>query len=305
MKQPRQTCALPNYPKGNQDILGKIAHLAQTEDNEAAKVTSWHLAGDVDCVVTLTPEAALSGFDETQGRQQVLPLDSVYKKTPPAWNRCLQRCLIPKTASAGTENPDTGFVFSSRRSRCICWAFFQSSSSQTAPAFLKKKVLRPVGRTPEHVRLGSGETDTRFSFCAAATLALLGRLDAIDVGKAVEFVLSCMNFDGGFGCRPGSESHVGQSTTNFAAASPGSCHLLKVITKLRILTPLETVMSNTACDAGSTTKLFSLITEHFKNVAFTTVQRKYFNETKGLEYIEQLCASEFSTVFMESQSKCV
>lgn len=30
------------------------------------------------------------------------------------------------------------------------------------------------------------------------------------MGKAVEFVLSCMNFDGGFGCRPGSESHAGQ-----------------------------------------------------------------------------------------------
>ncbi|NXF32432.1 MSH4 protein, partial [Nyctibius bracteatus] len=77
----------------------------------------------------------------------------------------------------------------------------------------------------------------------------------------------------------------------------------KVITKLKILTPLEIVMSNTACDAGNTTKLFSLITEHFKNVTFTTVQRKYFNETKGLEYIEQLCASEFTTVFMEVQSK--
>ena len=37
-----------------------------------------------------------------------------------------------------------------------------------------------------------------------------GRLDAIDTDKAVEFVLSCMNFDGGFGCRPGSESHAGQ-----------------------------------------------------------------------------------------------
>ncbi|XP_071605918.1 mutS protein homolog 4 isoform X5 [Heliangelus exortis] len=77
----------------------------------------------------------------------------------------------------------------------------------------------------------------------------------------------------------------------------------KVITKLKILTPLEIVMSNTACDPGNTTKLFSLITEHFKNVTFTTVQRKYFNETKGLEYIEQLCASEFSTIFMEIQSK--
>lgn len=34
-------------------------------------------------------------------------------------------------------------------------------------------------------------------------------MDAIDVNKAVEFVLSCMNFDGGFGSQPGSESHAG------------------------------------------------------------------------------------------------
>ncbi|XP_072853914.2 mutS protein homolog 4 isoform X4 [Pogona vitticeps] len=77
----------------------------------------------------------------------------------------------------------------------------------------------------------------------------------------------------------------------------------KVITKLRILTPLEIIMSNTACDTGNATKLFNLVTENFKNVAFTTVQRKYFNETKGLEYIEQLCTPEFSTVIMEVQSK--
>ena len=55
-----------------------------------------------------------------------------------------------------------------------------------------------------------GEVDTRFSFCAVAALALLNRLDAIDVPKATEFVISCMNFDGGFGCRPGSETHSGQ-----------------------------------------------------------------------------------------------
>ncbi|KAG8132557.1 hypothetical protein E2320_010399 [Naja naja] len=77
----------------------------------------------------------------------------------------------------------------------------------------------------------------------------------------------------------------------------------KVITKLRILTPLEIIMSNTACDSGNATKLYTLIAENFKNVTFTTVQRKYFNETKGLEYIEQLCTPEFSTVLMEVQSK--
>lgn len=27
--------------------------------------------------------------------------------------------------------------------------------------------------------------------------------------KAVEFVIKCMNFDGGFGSKPGSESHAG------------------------------------------------------------------------------------------------
>lgn len=53
-----------------------------------------------------------------------------------------------------------------------------------------------------------GEIDTRFSFCALATLKLLNRLDAIDLDKAVEFVMSCNNqIDGGFGSKPGSESH--------------------------------------------------------------------------------------------------
>ncbi|ETE62502.1 hypothetical protein L345_11741, partial [Ophiophagus hannah] len=79
--------------------------------------------------------------------------------------------------------------------------------------------------------------------------------------------------------------------------------LTQVITKLRILTPLEIIMSNTACDSGNATKLYTLIAENFKNVTFTTVQRKYFNETKGLEYIEQLGTPEFSTVLMEVQSK--
>ncbi|XP_073187567.1 structural maintenance of chromosomes flexible hinge domain-containing protein 1 isoform X6 [Lepidochelys kempii] len=88
-KSPRRSCTLSNYPKDNQDILGKIAHLAQIEDDKAAKVISWHMASDMDCVVTLTTAAARRIFDETQGRQQVLPLDSVYKKTLPDWNRTL------------------------------------------------------------------------------------------------------------------------------------------------------------------------------------------------------------------------
>ena len=52
--------------------------------------------------------------------------------------------------------------------------------------------------------------DTRFSFCAIAALRLLNRLESVDVAKATDFVLSCKNFDGGFGVRPGSETHAGQ-----------------------------------------------------------------------------------------------
>ena len=57
-----------------------------------------------------------------------------------------------------------------------------------------------------------GEVDTRFSFCAVAILALLDSLDekTIDLKAAVSFVKSSMNFDGGFGSRPSSESHAGQ-----------------------------------------------------------------------------------------------
>ncbi|XP_028922030.1 structural maintenance of chromosomes flexible hinge domain-containing protein 1 isoform X1 [Ornithorhynchus anatinus] len=104
-KQPRRSCTLPNYPKGNPDILGKIAHLAQIEDNEAAKVISWHLASDMDCVVTLSTDAARRIFDETQGRQQVLPLDSIYKKTLPDWNRPLPHLRNGKNYFRPLGNP--------------------------------------------------------------------------------------------------------------------------------------------------------------------------------------------------------
>nr|XP_057947262.1 mutS protein homolog 4 isoform X1 [Doryrhamphus excisus] len=77
----------------------------------------------------------------------------------------------------------------------------------------------------------------------------------------------------------------------------------KVITKVHILLPMEILMPDTASEKGKGTKLFSLITENFQGVAFTAIQRKYFNEKKGLEYIQQLCAPEFSTVLMEVQAK--
>ena len=103
-----------------------------------------------------------------------------------------------------------------------------------------------------------GEVDTRFSYCALSCLALLGRLplpkwaavavdeeeeeakansndtnnneeeDApIDINKAVYYIISCRNFDGGFGCVPGAESHAGQVFCCIGALSIAhSLHLL-------------------------------------------------------------------------------
>ncbi|ORZ39971.1 rab geranylgeranyltransferase [Catenaria anguillulae PL171] len=52
-----------------------------------------------------------------------------------------------------------------------------------------------------------GETDARFSYCAASALTLLGAVDAMNVDQSVKYILSCQNFDGGFGTVPGAESH--------------------------------------------------------------------------------------------------
>lgn len=42
-----------------------------------------------------------------------------------------------------------------------------------------------------------------FTYCALLCCAILGRLDALNVPAAVDYILACKNFDGGFGCRPG------------------------------------------------------------------------------------------------------
>lgn len=55
-----------------------------------------------------------------------------------------------------------------------------------------------------------GEIDTRFSYCAMLCGRILGRCDMLDVPRAVEYILECQNFDGGFGCIAGAESHAGQ-----------------------------------------------------------------------------------------------
>ena len=42
-------------------------------------------------------------------------------------------------------------------------------------------------------------------------------LDLIDIDKAVAYIQSCQNFDGGYGVSPGAESHSGQIFTCIGA----------------------------------------------------------------------------------------
>lgn len=70
-----------------------------------------------------------------------------------------------------------------------------------------------------------GEVDTRFSYCAILALSLLDRLSAINVPKAIEFILACKNFDEAFGAVPTAESHAGQTFCCVAAlAIVGALH---------------------------------------------------------------------------------
>jgi len=64
-----------------------------------------------------------------------------------------------------------------------------------------------------------GEEDTRFLYAAMNALSLLGLLSLVDVEKAVDHIVACANFDGGYGVSPGAESHAGQIFTCVAALS--------------------------------------------------------------------------------------
>jgi len=46
-------------------------------------------------------------------------------------------------------------------------------------------------------------------------------MGAIDVEAATGYIARCKNFDGGFGCTPGGESHAGQIFTCVGALAIG------------------------------------------------------------------------------------
>uniref|UniRef100_A0A3B5M7F6 Structural maintenance of chromosomes flexible hinge domain containing 1 n=1 Tax=Xiphophorus couchianus TaxID=32473 RepID=A0A3B5M7F6_9TELE len=59
------------------DELTEIGELAFVADEDVARVISWLLQGDMDCVITTTTAAAQKLYEDTQGNQQVMALDSI------------------------------------------------------------------------------------------------------------------------------------------------------------------------------------------------------------------------------------
>ncbi|CAD7937730.1 unnamed protein product [Amoebophrya sp. A25] len=62
-----------------------------------------------------------------------------------------------------------------------------------------------------------GETDPRLVYNAFACCAILGALDRIDVAAGCTYLSRCYNADGGFGSKPGSESHAAYTWVCVAA----------------------------------------------------------------------------------------
>ena len=94
-----------------------------------------------------------------------------------------------------------------------------------------------------------GEVDTRFSYCALSILSLLSSfsdgINCINLGKAVEYIASCQNMDGGFGSMKGAESHAGQ-----VFCCVGALSIAKSLDVIRHLDLLAWWLAERQCDSG-------------------------------------------------------
>ncbi|XP_054753736.2 structural maintenance of chromosomes flexible hinge domain-containing protein 1-like [Lytechinus pictus] len=104
--KPRRQCGMQRYETRDGEILGKVAHLAEVEEENDAYVLSWHMASDLDCVLTTTVAKAKEVFANTRGRQQVLPIESIYKKGLTEWDKPLPHKRVPmKHGHTPSGNP--------------------------------------------------------------------------------------------------------------------------------------------------------------------------------------------------------
>lgn len=71
---------------------------------------------------------------------------------------------------------------------------------------------------------------------------------------------------------------------------------VRLISKINIFRPYEVLMSATACETSSPSQLFLQLKKEVANVKMVPIQRRIFNEGKGLQKLHTLAAEEYAPV---------
>eukprot|EP00591_Stephanopyxis_turris_P011284 CAMPEP_0195528456 /NCGR_PEP_ID=MMETSP0794_2-20130614/30602_1 /TAXON_ID=515487 /ORGANISM="Stephanopyxis turris, Strain CCMP 815" /LENGTH=399 /DNA_ID=CAMNT_0040659595 /DNA_START=20 /DNA_END=1219 /DNA_ORIENTATION=+ len=178
---------------------------------------------EVDALMKLKPGGGNNNDDEDEKKERLSIVDWVFE------------CYDPSTGGFGGNIGHDGhmlYTLSAIQILAVADCLSDSRLQVDNVAAFIGSLQQPDGSFAGDVW---GEVDTRFSYCALSCLSILGLLPTadqgeegiIDVKNAVEYVASCRNFDGGFGCVPGAESHAGQIFCCVGAlAIANSLHLL-------------------------------------------------------------------------------
>jgi hypothetical protein len=69
--------------------------------------------------------------------------------------------------------------------------------------------------------------------------------------------------------------------------------------------PEQILVPNTFCDGQTTSKLYTLVQDAFPTVTVSSVLRKHFRDSRGLQQIQHLCANEYSSIEIVVSQKYV
>ncbi|KAH8020673.1 hypothetical protein HPB51_002622 [Rhipicephalus microplus] len=136
--------------------IKRVGHLAWVEEDDVSAVLSWHMRGDIDVVVTETMDKAKDIYRKTNGKQQVIALDSIFKRnTAKALPHLRNKSFTP------TGNPKFAldyFIF--RKDPEVCRTVFANFIGETI-------VLDSLDDATKY-RTEASNTVTKF--CACPTL---------------------------------------------------------------------------------------------------------------------------------------
>ncbi|KAG1651529.1 Structural maintenance of chromosomes flexible hinge domain-containing protein 1 [Nymphon striatum] len=100
LSQPRRSCQLAPAPD-EEGVLGKVGFLGLVKEATGAHVLSWHMASDMDCIVTHSIDKARELYFRYGNKYQVLALNTIYKKNLPDWSKPLPHTRIKNLIPSG------------------------------------------------------------------------------------------------------------------------------------------------------------------------------------------------------------